>query len=230
MLWFVASACFNSVCADSCFQVAQKEDWHIIGGKLGFIQFHGAAPMCGPALAEKLHHIYREYLLHFDNMYAQQWRTRRRAVNSQQINMMARFAYTSVEGMRAAGVGDELIRMVESHRAKLQGFVKQQKEFSNSVLRGQGAHNQGEAPSLGNISGTPPLGHARTLSNPNGIPAPSMTAPLTGSSQPNSTQQQEVIVITADDVRTTKALLQTQKLAFLQQRGALIHVRAFTLD
>jgi hypothetical protein len=117
-------------------QVAQKEDWHIIGGKLGFTQFHGAAPMCSPVLAEKLHHIYREYLLHFDNMYVQQWRTRRRAVSSQQLYTMARYTYTLVEGMRAVGVNDEITeKTVESHRSKLQGFVQQQKEFSNSVLQ-----------------------------------------------------------------------------------------------
>jgi hypothetical protein len=93
-----------------------------------------------------------------------------RADNSQQLSTMARFAYTSVRGMRAAGLNDEMIRTVESQRSKLQ-------ELSISVL-----------------------------------------------------QQQEVIVITSDDVRATRDLLRSQKLAFLRHRGALTHVCAFMFD
>lgn len=45
------------------------DKWAIIGGKLGWIHFPGDPPKSGPAVAQRLLHVYNQYLLRFDEMY-----------------------------------------------------------------------------------------------------------------------------------------------------------------
>ncbi|KAF9007653.1 hypothetical protein BDQ17DRAFT_1351077 [Cyathus striatus] len=53
-------------------KVMQKDLWSVIGGRMGFVAFPGTdkePPKCGPGAAQRLCHVYKEYLSVFDNMY-----------------------------------------------------------------------------------------------------------------------------------------------------------------
>ncbi|RDX43784.1 hypothetical protein OH76DRAFT_1174999 [Lentinus brumalis] len=55
--------------------VNQKDLWPVIGAKLGFVHFPGnenEPGRAGPALAAHLEHIYKEFLLEFDQQYLKQ--------------------------------------------------------------------------------------------------------------------------------------------------------------
>jgi hypothetical protein len=187
---------------------------------MGYVQFHGNPPTCGPALAEKLHHAYREYLLHFDNMWAQRYARNnpRVNVNVQRMAVMARFAYVPAEEMRAKGVSDDVVRLVEQWRPQLQNFLQNQKELRDSVI---GAGTGAQGPVDGGAShampnGASPMGHARTPSlgaPPLGMQMPSQ-APV-----PSNSGQLQTFVITPEDIATTKRLMDGQKMVFLQQKS-----------
>ncbi|KAJ7773049.1 hypothetical protein B0H16DRAFT_1363068 [Mycena metata] len=52
--------------------VAQKDLWAVIGGRMGFVQFPGTdtePAKSGPGVAQHLAHAYKEYLAAFDNVY-----------------------------------------------------------------------------------------------------------------------------------------------------------------
>jgi hypothetical protein len=187
---------------------------------MGYVQFQGNPPTCGPALAEKLHHIYCEYLLHFDNMWAQRHARNNPRAHVQRMNLMARFAYVSAEEMRAKGVSEEVVRTVEQWRPQLQTFLQSQKELRDSVL-GAGAPGSTDSSAQTVMTGASPLGHARTPS----VGATSLNAPIPPQPPvPSNPGQMQPFVITQEDIQTTKRLMDGQKLAFLQQKGKSVRV------
>lgn len=53
-------------------QVAQKDLWAVVGGRMGFVQFPASdsePAKSGPGVAQQLAHAYKEYLAAFDNVY-----------------------------------------------------------------------------------------------------------------------------------------------------------------
>ncbi|OBZ72332.1 hypothetical protein A0H81_07506 [Grifola frondosa] len=53
-------------------RATQADQWPIIGANLGFVQFPGSETepaKCGPGVAQHLQHVYREFLMMFDNAY-----------------------------------------------------------------------------------------------------------------------------------------------------------------
>ncbi|THU84421.1 hypothetical protein K435DRAFT_404144 [Dendrothele bispora CBS 962.96] len=50
-----------------------KDLWAVIGARMGFVQFPGGhpndLPKSGPAIAQQLAHVYKEYLAAFDTVY-----------------------------------------------------------------------------------------------------------------------------------------------------------------
>jgi hypothetical protein len=135
------------------------------------VQFYGPGnqPMSGPANAEKLRHIYREYLHLFDTMYTQSWRSRQRPapqMNQAQINLLTQYSHMSVEELRARGTNEDMIKMVERFRTMIQRNQQQQKDFRGAISSVQG----GPTP---NAPVPPQNGHVRApshgLSAPNGI-------------------------------------------------------------
>ncbi|KAI0749853.1 hypothetical protein C8Q80DRAFT_1164314 [Daedaleopsis nitida] len=82
--------------------VHQKDLWPVIGAKLGFVNFPGTdtePARAGPALAAHLEHIYKEFLLEFDQQYMKQLYQHRRQFQMQQQKQM------SPSGMASADSG-----------------------------------------------------------------------------------------------------------------------------
>ncbi|KAL0954744.1 hypothetical protein HGRIS_003696 [Hohenbuehelia grisea] len=53
-------------------KVIQKDAWAVIGARMGFVQFPASdtePARSGPAIAERIAHVYKEYLQAFDTMY-----------------------------------------------------------------------------------------------------------------------------------------------------------------
>jgi hypothetical protein len=168
-------------------KISQNDAWPIIGARLGFVQFPGtdANPAkSGPAIAQQLAHIYRQYLHQFDSIYMHSVLDSRRkmmqqqqshsqpsaagaprAINAQQMQALLSYAKLSAEQLRAQGVPENTIRFVESRRPYLQRSTAEQGVFrgqlrapaSASQSSGGGAHVLGPSHSNGGAA-PPPLG------------------------------------------------------------------------
>ncbi|KAI6025775.1 hypothetical protein F5J12DRAFT_810324 [Pisolithus orientalis] len=56
--------------------VTLREWWSVIGGRMGWIQFPGDPPRCGPGIAQQLQHTYKEHLSQFESAYIMTVRNR----------------------------------------------------------------------------------------------------------------------------------------------------------
>ncbi|KAJ3574140.1 hypothetical protein NP233_g1972 [Leucocoprinus birnbaumii] len=57
-------------------EVNVREIWNVIGGRMGFVNFPESdrePPNSGPVVAQHLAHVYREYLLDFEQVYLRTW-------------------------------------------------------------------------------------------------------------------------------------------------------------
>ncbi|KAF9256357.1 hypothetical protein L218DRAFT_911412 [Marasmius fiardii PR-910] len=125
--------------------VQQKDLWAVIAGRLGCVQFPGTAtepPKSGPAAANQLAHVYKEYLADFDRVYMVSLQdNRRKALLFQQISqnplfakgmgpnqmeMIVGLADVSATELKAKGMPDDMIRMIESARPALQVLSRDQ--------------------------------------------------------------------------------------------------------
>ena len=49
--------------------MSELQTWAEIGGRIGFIQFPGDPPRCGPYIAAQLQQVYHQYVMAFDQTY-----------------------------------------------------------------------------------------------------------------------------------------------------------------
>ncbi|KAF8638705.1 hypothetical protein AX17_002000 [Amanita inopinata Kibby_2008] len=109
-------------------KVQQKDLWSIIGGRMGFVQFPGTETeptKSGPAIAQQLEHIYRQYLANFDRAYIasvldSRIKSTQAPFNVTQLNLMITMADQPIHQLRAQGFSEQMIQFMESHRAHLQ--------------------------------------------------------------------------------------------------------------
>ncbi|ESK82159.1 hypothetical protein Moror_14483 [Moniliophthora roreri MCA 2997] len=126
--------------------VQQKDLWPVIAARLGCIQFPGEPPKSGPAAANQLAHVYKEYLVDFDRIYMNSVIEQRRKQHLQmahqlaqtpiftkftahQIKTLVDFSAKSVQEMRMVNMPEELIRAIESNRQQLQVLAREQNLF-----------------------------------------------------------------------------------------------------
>jgi hypothetical protein len=99
---------------------------------MGFVQFPGSESepaTSGPGVAQKLAHVYKEYLAGFEETYVKLFAEPKRkipmaglpAVNRdpQELQMAISYAHLSGPELRSKGVPDDVIAFVENNRARL---------------------------------------------------------------------------------------------------------------
>ncbi|EEB94332.1 hypothetical protein MPER_06869 [Moniliophthora perniciosa FA553] len=182
--------------------VQQKDLWPVIAARLGCIQFPGEPPKSGPAAANQLAHVYKEYLVDFDRIYMTSVIEQRRKQHLQmahqlaqtpiftkftahQIKTLVDFSTKSVPEMRMMHMPEELIRAIEGNRQQLQVLAREQNLFRTmlTLVKTQPAGN-------GVITG--PDGMAMSSQQPSVMPggAPPGGAPfMSGPFPPKPTQQ-----------------------------------------
>lgn len=194
--WYVLLSLLSYADAHSVLQVNQKDLWPVIGAKLGFVNFPGTETepgRAGPALAAHLEHIYKEFLLDFDQQYLKQLVQHRRQQMQQQVQQQKMAAAMDMSqpngGSVPQSVADikdpkligELVSYSASSAAELQQrgvplhiiqLVENNRERLKSMLetqrnfsRGlQNAREQGAAQVQRNVSN--PMGNGPQGSNP----------------------------------------------------------------
>ncbi|PFH46808.1 hypothetical protein AMATHDRAFT_50769 [Amanita thiersii Skay4041] len=124
-------------------KVQQKDLWSAIGGRMGFVQFPGTETepaKCGPALAQQLEHLYKQYLAPFDRAYIANMLDARVKVNQgqlpftpAQLNLMVAMADQPVHVLRAHGLTESMIQFMETHRAHLQRVRIEREGFHEAI-------------------------------------------------------------------------------------------------
>jgi hypothetical protein len=128
--------------------------WNIIGARMGFVQFHrteNEPAKSGPGVAQKLAHIYKEYLFQFDGFYVSQTQDQRMKMQQANASFQAQVAafnwspsqmqavialsHMSLQDLHAQNIPEKMIQFVENHRASLQRTYQDQKYF-HRTLRG----------------------------------------------------------------------------------------------
>ncbi|THU99966.1 hypothetical protein K435DRAFT_719368 [Dendrothele bispora CBS 962.96] len=161
--------------------VQSKDLWAVIGARMGFVQFPGGPPndlpKSGPAAAQQLAHVYKEYLAAFDTVYITSLEKRRKQLrvnvplknwNPNQLRTILSCADKSSEQLRAQGLPEQVISFIEANRTQLQQMITDQSSFRD-IIR----------PNLGQFD---PTGN-RPM--PTQLPGVSQPAP----SQPNNPNQ-----------------------------------------
>ncbi|KAJ7126729.1 hypothetical protein C8R44DRAFT_103842 [Mycena epipterygia] len=158
--------------------VAQKDLWSVIGGRMGFVQFPGSdtePPKSGPGVAQHLAHVYQVYLAAFDHIYAttvMESRRKKDAVmqrvgNAATVNgppqirpslsdpsqMQLVMAYANILEieLRRRGAPEQLIQFIEINRSTLLRRAAEQAVFQNQFPPWSGGMYQGG-------HGSPPAG------------------------------------------------------------------------
>ncbi|KAK7051102.1 hypothetical protein VNI00_005214 [Paramarasmius palmivorus] len=203
--------------------VQQKDLWPIIAGRLGCVQFPGEPPKSGPAAANQLAHVYREYLMEFDRIYMASFADQRRKTFAQQmvqnpiftkftapqIKTLVEFSNKSVPEMRMANMPEELIRAVEGHRQHLQVLAREQNLFRTMLTMKSGQQGNGGMPMVppdGGMSVKPPFSGSPQPSNINGVmpPGPPFIPGNTAPLGPHPTPSQQGLQQALLDVHTMR--------------------------
>lgn len=151
--------------------------WAVIGARLGFTSFPGSESepaKAGPGVAQQLQHMYKQYLLHFDNWYAAQYMEKKMAVMQQQhqqqqvqhmplqsrlplspvqMQYFINLSQYSVAELTAKHIDEKQIAFVEQNRATLQRTSAEQKQFQLKVRNQANAAGGQGAPELGGAGG-----------------------------------------------------------------------------
>jgi hypothetical protein len=196
--------------------VNRNDQWEIIGGKMGYCQFPapaGQPAKAGPANAQQIAHIYREYLFKFEQAYASSWRNRNAAMTGggapptagqqplRNVNVaaLAQYAQMTTDEMRAMHLPEHVIRQVDSWRPYALRF-KSQQQREMAARNGMGAASMNAGPNGGNAAGFPSVAGApasnpeRTLSQsghqlPNMVNGASSSGQAIGQRTPPTTQE-----------------------------------------
>ncbi|TFK70305.1 hypothetical protein BDN72DRAFT_839158 [Pluteus cervinus] len=138
-------------------KVDREELWNVVGGRMGLVAFPGTETepaKAGPAAAQRLSHIYRMYLLAFDQVYLQSVLDSKRKMapappaqtqnqqglisrfTPQQMQAVLSYAQQPVANLRSQGIPDKMIQFVESNRNYLQRLVQEQRLFQGGLRQG----------------------------------------------------------------------------------------------
>ncbi|THV03176.1 hypothetical protein K435DRAFT_852065 [Dendrothele bispora CBS 962.96] len=133
--------------------VQSKDLWAVIGARMGFVQFPGGPPndlpKSGPAAAQQLAHVYKEYLAAFDTVYITSLENRRKQLrvnappsvsglplknwNPNQLRTILNCADKSSEQLRAQGLPEQVISFIEANRTQLQQMITDQSSFRDII-------------------------------------------------------------------------------------------------
>ncbi|KAL0569978.1 hypothetical protein V5O48_011983 [Marasmius crinis-equi] len=155
--------------------VQQKNLWAVIAARMGCVLLPGGPndpPKSGPAAANQLAHVYKVYLADFDRVYMssvlenrlgrkqqafqQMLPTQLRGVSPQQMRMLVQVAETPAMDLRAKGMPEDLVHVVENNRQALQLMRRDQRMFKNMFHPAQAT---GPANAGGPQGGLPIGGH-----------------------------------------------------------------------
>ncbi|KAI0714422.1 hypothetical protein C8T65DRAFT_644276 [Cerioporus squamosus] len=126
--------------------VNQKDLWPVIGAKLGFVHFPGnenEPGRAGPALAAHLEHIYKEFLLEFDQQYLRQLFQHRRQLAAAQYQNQKNAAtgHGSMDGGMSMQAGPQLLTDVKDPKVV-------NELISYALVSAQEMQQRGVAPQL----------------------------------------------------------------------------------
>lgn len=204
--------------------MTQKELWPVIGGRLGFVAFPGNGhepAKCAPGAAQGLQACYDTYLLDFERAYFRTYNQNRlrngvqglqqrppgmvangqparpvqRPTDPATMQLMLQHAHSTVQQMRAAGLQEELIALIERHRTQLQQSEQQRAQFRKG-LSGQGMPQQPQQSNF-SIPGAPQqsqFGQPPRDNGPAGMPQQQQQQPFGMSRQTNEQQGQQTFV------------------------------------
>ena len=159
-----------------CNLMIPPEQWPIIAGRLGFVNFPGDArepAKSGPVVAIHLERVYKQCLQEFDSQYLRQViHHRKMMVLGQQkanggesggpsmgpqglsdikdpkaISEIINYANSSVQELQARGVQPHIIALVEKHRDQLKSTLETQRTFAQGI---QNATPQGQPRNVSN--------------------------------------------------------------------------------
>ena len=125
---------------------------------MGFVQFPASETepaKSGPGAANRLAHVYKEYIFPFDHLYISsvlQSRRKMQAVATQptaataspttarnqptpqQMTAMITYAFTPTEELRQMGLADKMIQFIEAHREQLQTSANMSVNYRSGLL------------------------------------------------------------------------------------------------
>jgi hypothetical protein len=162
---------------------------------MGFVKFPGnesEPAKSGPGVAQDLAHVYKEYLAGFDQVYIQSVFESRRKMqaaavhhaqsqlgvaggpqapartfsNPQQLQAVIRFAHTPAAELRAKGVPDNMIQLVEANRAQLQNSLKIQQQWRGNLVNSPNQPGLPLQPAGQDRTPSGGTGHSQSQSNP----------------------------------------------------------------
>ncbi|KAL0565482.1 hypothetical protein V5O48_016545 [Marasmius crinis-equi] len=130
--------------------VQQRDLWAVIAARMGWVQFPGGPndpAKSGPDAANQLAYVYKEYLADFDRVYMSSVLENRRkqqafqqllpsqlrALSPQQMRMLVQVADIPAAELRAKGMPEDLVRVVETNREALQLMRQDQNMFKNML-------------------------------------------------------------------------------------------------
>ncbi|KAF5367438.1 hypothetical protein D9758_003807 [Tetrapyrgos nigripes] len=190
--------------------VQAKDLWTVIGGRLGFVQFPGSGPAdppkSGPAAAQQLAHVYKEYLAAFDAVYIASLENRRKQQlsmrggnaqagtggfspknwNPSQLRVILGCADKSVEQLRAQGLPDSAIQFIDTHRSQLQQMIADQSSFRDIIRPNPGTGPSGQPFDNNLVANRPSMGQfppQPVPNQPHGNPGAASQFPMQPTSQ-----------------------------------------------
>ncbi|KAJ7104308.1 hypothetical protein B0H15DRAFT_809422 [Mycena belliarum] len=163
--------------------VSQKDMWAVIGGRMGFVSFPASETepaKAGPGVAQHLAHVYKEYLMQFDNVYVSTVMESRRKndaltaargmagaasgppplpmrlggiTDPNQMQLVMAYANVPAAELRRRGLPDQIIQFIEANRVMLLQRASEQANFRNQIAR---PPDQGGMHPGGQFGGSPP--------------------------------------------------------------------------
>ncbi|KAF8659053.1 hypothetical protein AX16_001925 [Volvariella volvacea WC 439] len=138
---------------------SKEENWNIIGGKMGFVNFPGTETepaRSGPGVAQRLAQVYKECLYQFEQAYT-------RGVNkpsaAQLYLQFARFANVPSHRLREQGANEKLVQWIDSNRPiLLRVWMQQQQQRLQQDPSMQGMRPNGVPAQPGGIKPNPGMG------------------------------------------------------------------------
>lgn len=194
--------------------------WNVIGARMGFVQFprtENEPAKSGPGVAQKLAHIYKEYLFQFDSFYMSQVMDQKMKIQQanasfqaqmaafnwspQQMQAVVALSHMSLQELHAQKVPEKMIQFVETHRASLQRTYQDQKTFHKTVRGVNPSPSQGLQTSEQTrppVPGAPGIGPSNSFG---GSPAPHVALTMAARHQflqQHQQQQQQRLQNTAN--------------------------------
>jgi hypothetical protein len=173
--------------------------WCIIGGRLGFVQFPGTSTepaKCGPAIAQSLQHLYKEFIVPFEVWYMQESRNKQQkslSFNNRGWQQLLPLSNFSAAELHAQGIDEKTIQVVENNRTALQRLFQDQRSFALGVRNSNISQNMGPgADQNGAMGPRPPNMSVSPFGAGPSTSQQQQNIPLSMNNRPQTQQQQPV--------------------------------------